>query len=135
MGLSRTKINRLPVEVQPELKRLSEFLQDNQGHRVLVEGFTDNIGSKEHNQQLGLRRAEAVAKALYADGISPDRIIIRSMGEDFPAASNNTASGRQQNRRAEITILRGDQTPDAMGKKGGGMKLLTGFIIVDAAMR
>ncbi|MDA8139459.1 MAG: OmpA family protein [Desulfobacteraceae bacterium] len=112
---------QLSAEVKPELKRLAEFVQSNQGYRVLVEGFTDNIGTKEYNQELGQRRAEAVAKTLQADGIAPDQIIIRSMGEDFPVASNNTASGRQQNRRAEITILRGEQTPNPAGKKGGGM--------------
>lgn len=107
---------QVPVEVKPELKQLSGFLHENQGHRVLVEGFTDNIGSKEYNQQLGQRRAEAISKALQADGIAPDRIIVRSMGEDFPVASNHNAAGREQNRRAEITILRGEQTPMPTGK-------------------
>lgn len=94
------------------LKQVSIFLKDNPERQVLVEGFTDSIGSRAYNLSLGMRRAEAVARQLQAEGISPERIIIRGLGEDFPVADNRTAAGRMQNRRAEITILTADQQPE-----------------------
>lgn len=112
---------QLPVEAIPDLQSVAEYLQNNRDYRVLVEGFTDNIGSNQYNEKLGMRRAEAVAQALKADGVSPDRIITRSKGEKFPVASNDSVSGRQQNRRVEITIMNANENPDQMGQKGGGM--------------
>lgn len=94
------------------LKQVSIFLKDNPERQVLVEGFTDSIGSREYNLSLGMRRADAVARQLQAEGISPERIIIRGLGEDFPVADNSTAAGRMLNRRAEITILTSDQQPE-----------------------
>lgn len=98
------------------LKQVSSFLRNNPDYRVLVEGFTDSIGSKDYNLSLGTRRAEAVAQKLAAEGISSERIVIRGVGEAFPVADNNTPAGRQLNRRAEITILTSAQPPEEAGK-------------------
>jgi len=94
---------------QRSLEQLSSFLKENPDRSILVEGFTDNIGSDAYNVGLGKRRADAVAKALEADGISPERITTRGIGAAFPAAPNTTVTGRQQNRRAVITILNQEQ--------------------------
>jgi len=64
-------------------------------------------------------RAQAVAEALEADGISPNRITTRGLGERYPVATNDTEAGRQQNRRVEITILKTDREPGNAGRGGG----------------
>lgn len=101
------------AQLRPEDRRridqLSEFLKENPDRGVLVEGFTDNIGSEDYNKQLGQRRADAIAQELQTNGISPERITTRGIGEALPIVPNDTAEGRQQNRRAVITILNQEQ--------------------------
>lgn len=87
------------------LEQLAAFLKTYPDRHIRISGYTDNTGSKEYNQQLSRRRAQAVSKALQDRGISPERIEVRGMGEAYPVATNATAAGRQQNRRVEITIL------------------------------
>jgi OOP family OmpA-OmpF porin len=70
--------------------------------RVHVDGHTDSVGSDAYNMALGERRARSVASALADEGISPSRMTTRSFGEQNPVASNETAAGRAENRRAEI---------------------------------
>jgi outer membrane protein OmpA-like peptidoglycan-associated protein len=72
---------------------------------IEVEGFTDNRDSNQYNQRLSQNRAIAVRDALIARGIAPQRITIKAFGESHPVASNNTAVGRQQNRRVEIRTI------------------------------
>jgi outer membrane protein OmpA-like peptidoglycan-associated protein len=86
------------------LDQLAEVLVENPEQRILVEGFTDNIGPAEYNLGLSQERAEAVRDALVERGIDPERIETRGYGEDYPVASNETAAGRQMNRRVEIVI-------------------------------
>ncbi len=86
------------------IRQLADFLRENPERRVLIEGHTDNTGSYQLNQDLSRRRAEAVRSALADAGISGDRIRTVGHGPDYPVASNNTAAGRQQNRRVEIII-------------------------------
>ncbi len=86
------------------LVELTNFLDEYENRRVLIEGFTDSSGSNELNQNLSLRRASSVRDALIARGIESDRIQAKGYGEDFPVASNDTSAGRQQNRRVEIII-------------------------------
>jgi len=71
-----------------------------------VEGYTDNIGSKEYNQALGLSRAEAVKRYLHEQYQIPlFRISVISYGQENPVAPNTTAAGRAQNRRVVVKIL------------------------------
>lgn len=78
--------------------------------KVSVEGHTDSIGSEEYNQRLSERRAETVAGALEAGGVSSDRVRSRGFGERYPIAPNQTSgsadnpSGRAKNRRVEVII-------------------------------
>ena len=67
-----------------------------------IEGHTDSTGSDDYNQALSQRRADAVAMALEGRGISADRIQAVGRGKSAPVAGNDTAAGRQQNRRVEI---------------------------------
>ena len=87
-----------------DLDRLAKALQDNSNTRVIIEGHTDSVGSDDYNQELSERRAQAVADALRERGVSPDRYEVKGLGKGFPVASNDTAAGRQQNRRVEIVF-------------------------------
>jgi outer membrane protein OmpA-like peptidoglycan-associated protein len=86
------------------LDRLASVLVANPGLMVQVEGHTDSQGGEEYNLQLSDRRAYAVRDALTSRGISPTRIQTRGLGEAFPVATNDTAAGRQQNRRVEVVF-------------------------------
>lgn len=86
------------------VKKLAEFLAEYPRHRVLIEGYTDSTGSEAYNQKLSEQRAGNVRAALVDEGISGSRITTRGYGEEFPVASNATATGRQLNRRVEIII-------------------------------
>jgi outer membrane protein OmpA-like peptidoglycan-associated protein len=84
--------------------KLADFLKKHPQQKVMIEGYTDSTGSDSLNQALSDRRANAVRTALTDTGISSDRIATRGYGEAFPVASNDTAAGRQLNRRVEIIL-------------------------------
>ena len=88
------------------LYQLVTFLRDNPERHVIIEGHTDNHGSQQYNQDLSRQRAEAVRSFLLQNDIPPQRITARGYGEAYPVAPNSTASGRQQNRRVEVVILK-----------------------------
>ena len=71
---------------------------------IHIAGHTDSTGSESYNLTLSQRRAETVRQLLIQRGVSPARIIATGYGETMPRAGNNTASGRQMNRRVEIRI-------------------------------
>ena len=87
-----------------EIVRLAEFLKENPGRRVRIEGHTDSTGAITTNLVLSQRRAESVADALVSAGVPRAQLEATGLGPDFPVASNATAAGRQQNRRVEIVI-------------------------------
>jgi outer membrane protein OmpA-like peptidoglycan-associated protein len=72
---------------------------------VEVAGHTDSTGSDSYNQSLSERRAQSVSSYLASQGVIQQRLIIVGMGEARPVADNTTASGRQANRRVEITMV------------------------------
>lgn len=86
----------------PTIERVAEVLKAEPDRHVTIEGHTDSRGSEEYNQQLSQRRAAAVETALLERGVSRDQIVSVGKGETFPVASNDNASGRQQNRRVEL---------------------------------
>lgn len=86
------------------VQKLADFLNQYPQRKVLVEGHTDSTGSRSINQPLSEQRADAVRSALVGMGISGDRIETRGYAEAYPVASNNTAAGRQLNRRVEIIL-------------------------------
>lgn len=69
-----------------------------------VIGYTDSVGSEKYNQDLSDRRAQAVANKLRDFGVASQRLMVIGRGENQPIASNDTESGRAQNRRVEIKI-------------------------------
>ena len=76
---------------------------------MLIEGHTDNVGSDENNQGLSERRAQSVQSALTQRDVARSQITALGKGENFPVASNDSADGRQSNRRVEL-IFTEDQT-------------------------
>jgi outer membrane protein OmpA-like peptidoglycan-associated protein len=103
----RASLNR---RANPELDRLAGFLDEHPDRQAQIEGFTDNIGSDAHNQDLSERRAESVKAALVNRGIDPGRIATAGYGKAYPVASNGDSGGRQLNRRVEVVIGNGHAT-------------------------
>jgi outer membrane protein OmpA-like peptidoglycan-associated protein len=75
--------------------------------RMEVEGHTDSVGTDDYNLQLSQRRADAVRDYLVSNGIATTNVQSVGLGKASPVASNDTAAGRQQNRRVEM-IVSGD---------------------------
>lgn len=96
--------SRLLAEGARNVAKLAEFLKRNPQQAVLIEGYTDNVGSAASNFELSEQRANAVKLALLNMGVPVERLRIRAHGEDDPTASNDTAAGRQMNRRVEIVF-------------------------------
>lgn len=84
--------------------RLATFMRDHPERSLEVEGYTDSVGGDALNLALSQRRANAVRAALVSRGVEGSRITTNGMGKASPVASNDTAEGRQRNRRVEIVI-------------------------------
>ncbi len=88
----------------PNLDRLAAFLREYPDRTVLIEGHTDTVGTESSNFLLSERRAASVKSYLVRQGVSADRLSTAGLGEGSPVAGNDTATGRQQNRRVEVII-------------------------------
>lgn len=86
------------------LDQIATTLRDNPNTIVCVIGYTDSKGSDELNQDLSVRRAQAVTGFLTSKGIAGTRLTAAGLGERFPVASNDTETGRSQNRRVEMYV-------------------------------
>lgn len=95
---------KLPANAMPKIDELVIILKNNPGQNVVIEGHTDNVGSPEYNQALAMKRAERVRDALVSRGIDPNRIAVRSVGEENPVANNDTGLGRWENRSAQVMV-------------------------------
>ncbi|RUO43260.1 OmpA family protein [Idiomarina aquatica] len=89
----------------PVLNDVARVLTKYEKTTMMVEGHTDSTGSAEYNQQLSLNRAMAVRNYLVGNGVDQRRLTTYGYGESQPIADNNTASGREQNRRVELKII------------------------------
>jgi outer membrane protein OmpA-like peptidoglycan-associated protein len=87
------------------LDRLVTFLQEHTDREVVIEGHTDAIGAQSYNLDLSRRRAQAVRSFLIENAIAPQRLVAEGFGKGYPVTGNETAEGRQRNRRVEIVIL------------------------------
>lgn len=76
------------------------------GVGITIEGNSDEWGTDEYNQALGLKRAKAVKEALVAQGVNADRIAVKSYGETNPVCTEKTKACDAQNRRAEFKLAR-----------------------------
>ena len=90
---------------------LATFLRNRPDRIVTIMGYTDSTGSAQLNEALSQQRAAAVQQALVAQGIAASRVQARGLGPSNPIASNQTAEGRQHNRRVEVAISVAGTTP------------------------
>lgn len=97
----------ISAEDQAELKKLAEDAVKQTGYIIQVKGFADSSGNAAMNQKLSMERAQNVIAYLIQDCNVPVRHVIApgAMGESAPVASNETKSGRAENRRVEVKIL------------------------------
>jgi outer membrane protein OmpA-like peptidoglycan-associated protein len=83
-------------------------------YQLEIEGHTDSVGSDEYNQRLSQDRATAVQAYLTQEGVKAEKIIaVRGFGKSKPVTTNDTAEGRQMNRRVEIVIADSELQPPA----------------------
>ena len=79
---------------------LKQFNQNN----IEIIGYTDSTGSRQHNMDLSLQRAQSVSTYLTSQGVDSSHLSVRGAGPDQPIASNADANGRAQNRRVEVNL-------------------------------
>jgi len=84
----------------------SQVAGQRSGYQIEIQGFTDSTGSENYNINLSQRRAESVLRYLVSKNVPLYRITIVGLGTMSPVADNKTKTGRDQNRRAEVRILR-----------------------------
>jgi outer membrane protein OmpA-like peptidoglycan-associated protein len=98
------------ANIRPDAHRaltdVSQVIKSYANRPVRVEGHTDSVASDEYNQGLSERRAKSVADWLAANGVERGRLAVAGFGEKKPVATNDTAAGRQQNRRVEVVIAK-----------------------------
>lgn len=109
-------VNRSTLKsgAQASIGRIATVLRQYPQHQILVEGHTDATGSDDYNLRLSRDRANSVRTALIAGGVEEAKISAEGFGESRPVATNDTAAGRQQNRRVEIIIVGAGTVADAM---------------------
>jgi len=90
---------------EPELSKVIELMSKNPTMHIRINGHTDNVGSTADNQILSENRANSVKKYLVEQGISSTRISTKGFGESSPIDTNETNTGKANNRRTEIEIL------------------------------
>lgn len=96
--------HQLRADFHKVLDSVTLVLEEYKKTMIVVSGYTDNVGSNSHNQQLSEDRANAVANYLKGKGVLAARFDVIGFGENNPVASNNTADGRALNRRVELSL-------------------------------
>ena len=104
----------LRAGAEANVRRIAAILNQYPDYGISVEGHTDSTGPAAYNQQLSERRAQAVRASLIAGGVDAARISAVGYGQTQPIATNETAAGRQQNRRVEVIVLGAGKLADAV---------------------
>jgi len=99
-----------------KLAKISGIILAHPGLKLAVEGHTDSVGGDELNQRLSEQRANAVRDYLVEQGVAQDSISARGFGKTQPVATNDTPTGRQQNRRVEL-VVSGDVIGASIGQQ------------------
>ena len=89
----------------PVLEDVAKVLNRYEKTKLSIEGHTDSVGDANYNTQLSIQRANSVANYLQGTSVATNRLQTLGMGESQPVASNDTAQGRQQNRRVELRVI------------------------------
>ncbi len=102
--LFATGASQIVPGVANNLEKLAAFMKSNPEQTASIEGYTDSVGASSYNYSLSQSRADAVRSRLLEFGVNADRLTTRAFGPENPVASNETATGRQMNRRVEIVF-------------------------------
>jgi outer membrane protein OmpA-like peptidoglycan-associated protein len=87
-----------------KLAKVAGIISGHPGLRLAVEGYTDSVGGDDYNQKLSEQRGESVRDYLTKEGVQGSSVTSAGFGKSQPVASNDTAAGRQQNRRVELVV-------------------------------
>ena len=90
------------------IKKIAQIMRENHTSKILLEGHSDERGTREYNLALGHKRAESVAKALEAEGINRKRMDTVSFGEEDPADNTPNEMGWAKNRRCDLILKKGE---------------------------
>jgi outer membrane protein OmpA-like peptidoglycan-associated protein len=104
-GFFETDKAELRAGARPDLMAIAAYLKGHPERKALIEGYTDSRGSSDHNLALARQRGTAVESFFLKNGVDPEHVEVRALGEQQPVATNRTAAGRQQNRRVEIVMV------------------------------
>lgn len=88
-----------------ELDNVVRLMNENPNMKIMISGFTDNVGKPEDNLKLSIGRAVAVVNYLLGKGVNNNRLSFKGFGETKPIASNDTEEGKALNRRTELTVV------------------------------
>jgi len=102
--LFETGSSALKPQSVDDLEKMGDILAKYSDDRIKVYGYTDSQGGKAANEELSLRRADAVKRVLVGRGVQEKQITSLGMGEAQPVATNSTSAGRSKNRRVELHI-------------------------------
>jgi len=92
-----------PAAVE-QLAQLGDILARYPEDRIVIQGHTDSTGSAAHDEELSLRRAEAVRDVLASRSVNPRQMLVEGVGAAHPMGDNSTPEGRAENRRVELHI-------------------------------
>lgn len=102
--LFRNDESELLPAAYPKLDKVAEALKSQGNRRIEIKGYTDSVGAVDYNMDLSKRRADSVADYLASKGVERNNITTQGLGPANPVASNDTPTGRAQNRRVEVTV-------------------------------
>ena len=100
------------------LNNLAQTLAKYPNTNIMIEGHTDSTGAREQNVTLSERRAKSVSHYLAGLNVASSRFSIMGYGPDQPVASNDTAEGRQKNRRVELAVIANEKLKEEAKKQG-----------------
>jgi outer membrane protein OmpA-like peptidoglycan-associated protein len=99
-----TAKHTLRPAAREKLAKVAGIISGHPGLRLAVEGYTDSVGGDDYNQRLSEDRGTAVRDYLTKEGVAGTSVTSQGFGKSQPVASNDTAAGRQQNRRVELVV-------------------------------
>ena len=105
MSLIVQKYGGTSVGSLDRIRRVAERVAQT-GERITLTGHTDNISSEESNLALGLQRARSIEQILMKWGVEASQIEVDTKGESQPVDSNDSETGRQNNRRVEVRLIK-----------------------------
>lgn len=114
-----TNKSSLTTTAQANLDKLILVFKDYNNTDIAIYGYTDSTGKVEYNQVLSEKRANSVKAYLTSKGLISDRFITKGLGVNDPIASNETAEGRDKNRRVEFAIIANEEMIKEAKKEAG----------------